>query len=142
MPERPLVPDTCGRRGKAEGLAQILQRGSGHFRLQAEVGRFFRSHTAFAKDAKGLVRNQLANDLLTRPLYAGYAEAPDWGVSLRTGGHEGLISFETFERIQKRPTEGANLPARRHQCRRPLARHHRLRPLRQTADRLLVHQQD
>ena len=100
-----------------EPLASIIQEGlegfaSGRFESQAEVKRFFESHPAFPKNRYGVVRNQFVTDTLTKPLYAGYVEAPDWGVSLRKGNHEGLISFETFERIQKRLKEGARAPAR------------------------------
>ncbi|EIE50556.1 resolvase-like protein [Citreicella sp. 357] len=33
-------------------------------------------------------------------LYAGYVEAPKWGVHVRQGHHEGLIDFETYQQIQ------------------------------------------
>lgn len=100
-----------------EPLASIIQEGlegyaSGRFETQAEVKRFFESFPVFPKDRYGVVRNQFVTDTLTKTLYAGYVEAPDWGVSLRKGQHEGLISFETFERIQKRLKEGARAPAR------------------------------
>ena len=100
-----------------EPLASIVQEGlegyaSGRFASQAEVKRFFESHPAFPKDRYGVVRNEHVHRILTKPLYAGYVEAPDWGVSLRKGLHEGLISFETFERIQRRLKEGTRAPAR------------------------------
>jgi len=41
-----------------------------------------------------------------------YVEKPDWDVSLRKGRHEGLISFEDFQRIQRRLKEGARAPTR------------------------------
>ena len=50
--------------------------------------------------------------VLTRPHYAGYIEVPNWGVSLRKGHHDGLISFEAYEKIQKRLKGGARGPAR------------------------------
>ena len=100
-----------------EPLASILQEGlegyaSGRFQSQAEVRRFFESQPAFPKNRAGEVRNQLINDILTKSLYAGYVEAPHWGVSLRKGRHEPLISFDTFERIQERLKGGAKMPAR------------------------------
>lgn len=100
-----------------EPVASIIQEGlegfaSARFQLQAEVKRFFESRPEFPKDSKGLVRNQLIHEILTKPLYAGYVGAPDWGIPLRKGRHEGLISFEAFERIQRRLTEGAKTPAR------------------------------
>ena len=100
-----------------EPIASILQEAlegfaCGRFQSQAEVARFLESHDAFPKAGNGKVRYQLANDILTRALYAGYIECPEWGVDLRKGKHEGLISFETFERIQVRLKEGAYAPTR------------------------------
>ena len=100
-----------------EPLASIIAEGlegyaSGRFQIQAEVKRFFESHPSFPRDAGGFVRNQKVTDILTQPLYAGYVEHPDWGVSLRKGQHEGLVNFETFERIQARLKESAKAPAR------------------------------
>lgn len=46
-------------------------------------------------------------------LYAGYIESPAWGVSLRKARHEPLISWETFEKIQGRMTDGGYAPARK-----------------------------
>ncbi len=40
-------------------------------------------------------------------------EAPKWGVSLREGKHEPLISFETFQKIQHRLNSTAKVPARK-----------------------------
>lgn len=100
-----------------EPLASILQEGlegyaSGRFQTQAEVKRFFESRPEFPKNTKGKVRNQYVNDILTRVLYAGMVERPEWGVSLRQGKHEGLISFETFQKIQERLEGRAYAPAR------------------------------
>ncbi len=100
-----------------EPLASIIQEAmegyaSGRFDTQAEVKRFLESCPAFPKNRLGMVRGSLVTEILTKTLYAGYVEAPDWGVSLRKGQHEGLVSFETFERIQKRLKEGARAPAR------------------------------
>ncbi len=100
-----------------EPLASIIQEAmegfaSGRFDTQAEVKRYLESCPAFPKNRAGMVRGSLVTEILTKPLYAGYVEAPDWGVSLRKGQHEGLVSFETFERIQKRLKDGARAPAR------------------------------
>ncbi len=100
-----------------EPLASIIQEGiegfaSGRFQTQAEVKRFFESQTYFPKNKRGLVRNQLVNDILTRVLYAGMVEHADWGVSRREGKHEGLISYQTFEKVQARLAGKAYAPAR------------------------------
>ena len=100
-----------------EPIASIIQEGlegfaSGRFQTQAEVKRFFESFPAFPRDGRGLVRGQLVKDILTRVLYAGMVERSEWGVSLRQGKHEGLISFEMFEQIQERLQGKAYAPAR------------------------------
>lgn len=41
-------------------------------------------------------------DILINPIYAGYIEYPAWGVERRKGHHEGIITEEVFERVQKR----------------------------------------
>ncbi len=113
--------ETVPGRGKMlkrdEPLASIIEEGlrgyaSGRFQLQAEVKRFFESFPAFPRDRLGRVRNQKVKDILTHSLYAGYVEAPEWGVSLRPGQHEGLIDLETFEKVQQRLKEGAKAPIR------------------------------
>lgn len=50
--------------------------------------------------------------LFNKVVYAGYVEAPAWGVSVRKGEDEGLIGFETHERILK-TLEGKARPAAR-----------------------------
>lgn len=100
-----------------EPLATIIAEGmegfaSGRFQTQAEVKRFFEGFLEFPKTRFGTVTNEAVNRILTRVLYAGYLERPDWDVSLRPAQHEPLISLATFERIQERLNEGAKVPAR------------------------------
>jgi len=96
-----------------EPMASIIQEAlegfaSGRFETQGEVIRFLETQPDFPKGRRtGLVR------LMRRVHYAGYVEAPDWGVSLRKGHHEGLISLETFQAVQRRMKEGARVPARK-----------------------------
>lgn len=40
-------------------------------------------------------------EIVMDPFYAGYIAYPKWGVSLRDGKHEGIISYDTFMRNQK-----------------------------------------
>lgn len=101
-----------------EPLATIIQEGlegfaSGRFDLQVEVLRFFESFPEFPRDRNGDVRNQRVTEVLTRPVYAGFVEAPNWGVSRRLGKHEGLISYQTFQRIQERLAGNPKTPARK-----------------------------
>ena len=101
-----------------EPLASIVREGlegyaCGRFDSQAEVQRFFTGQPAFPKDGSGNVRAQLVTDILTRVIYAGYVEAPNWDVSRREGQHEGLITLETFNAIQRRRTGVAKAPKRK-----------------------------
>ncbi|MCD1628105.1 recombinase family protein [Seohaeicola saemankumensis] len=73
---------------------------SGRFASQAEVQRFLESNPHFPKDTKdGRIRPMTITRLLKKVVYAGYVEAPKWGVSVRKGQHDALISFETHQRI-------------------------------------------
>lgn len=90
-----------------EPIATIIQDAleayaSGHLTTQADVARFLGECSHFPRDRAGKVRDQVANNILTNPLYAGYVQVPKWDVSLRPGHHPALISFETFQRIQRR----------------------------------------
>ncbi|MEO1407251.1 MAG: recombinase zinc beta ribbon domain-containing protein [Pseudomonadota bacterium] len=102
-----------------EPRASILQEAlegyaSGWLETQVEVKRFLESQHSWPKDLpNGEIRNQRIYELLTRIVYAGYIEVPNWNVALRKGQHEGLISLETFERIQDRLKSTAKAPARK-----------------------------
>lgn len=103
---------------RKEPLSSIIQEAlegfaSGRFRSPAEVKRFLESQPDFPKCTKeGEVRFQRIERMLTRPQYAGYIEVKKWGIPLRKGHHEGLISFEAWQKIQSRLKKSANAPAR------------------------------
>jgi len=87
---------------------------SGRFASQAEVQRFLERDPHFPKDLKnGSLRPMTVTRLLKKVAYAGYVEAPKWGVSVREGQHEGLISFETYQRIQDNLEGKKRAPAAR-----------------------------
>lgn len=44
----------------------------------------------------------LVRRILTRVIYAGYIEYPDWEVSRRRGHHTPIISLDIFERVQEK----------------------------------------
>ena len=96
-------------------VAEALEGfAAGRFRSQSEVKRFFESRPEFPKSNRsGEVRITKVTEILQRPTYAGYINAPNWGVGLRKGHHEPLISFATHERIQALLEAGANAPARK-----------------------------
>ena len=80
-----------------EPLASVIQEAlegyaSGRFDSQADVQRFMKNNPLFPKDKRGEVRHQRVSLLLNQAGYAGYVEAPNWGVDLRVGQHEPIIS--------------------------------------------------
>lgn len=112
-----LVPGRGKMLKRDEPYASIIQEAlegyaSGRFQTQAEVKRFFESQPDFPKNKKGEVRNQRVNDILTKPIYAGYVGKAEWDIPLHKGQHEGLIDFQTFQRIQDRLLGGAKTAAR------------------------------
>jgi hypothetical protein len=106
-----LVPDEPNAsiiREALEGFA------AGRFQSQIEVKRHLEAQPEYPKDLPdGTIRNARVLEMLNRIIYTGYIEVPNWDISLRKGHHEGLISLETFERIQKRLKEGAKASARK-----------------------------
>ena len=132
-----------------EPVASIIQEGleafaSGRIETQGELKRFFESRPEFPKDTpRGEIRYETIIRILNRPHYAGYIEVPEWGVSLRKGHHQGLISLETYEQVHERIRDGARAPARADiSTDFPLARRRRLRRLRAAFDLLLVEEQN
>ena len=87
---------------------------SGRFASQSEVKRFLEAQPEYPKTmAGGGVRIQKVRWMLGQILYAGYVAAPKWGIPMRDGQHEGLISKETFWRIQDRLKGRPAMPARK-----------------------------
>ena len=90
---------------RVEPLASIIAEGlegyaAGRFNSKPEVKRFFESHAGFPLCRHGFLTNQQIHRIMTHPLYAGYLESKAWGISLRKAQHEGVISLETFQRVQ------------------------------------------
>ncbi|MCP8896363.1 recombinase family protein [Shinella daejeonensis] len=101
-----------------EPVASVVQEALegfayGRFETQAAVQHFLQHHPLFPKDGTGIVRHFRVTQMLNQPLYAGYLELPDWGVSLRPAEHEGLISFQTYQKIQERLHGGVYAPRKR-----------------------------
>lgn len=115
------VTERMEGRGKVlvrdEPIASILQEGlegyaTGRFNSQAEVARFFNAQPEFPKNKYGEVTIETAKRILKRLAYAGMVERPAWGVSRRKGQHEGLISYEMYEKIQNKLAGKAYAPTR------------------------------
>lgn len=86
---------------------------SNRFSSQTEVLRWLESQPEFPKDKpNGTIRPQSIVRFLGKEVYAGLVCSKKWGVSLREGQHEGLISIATYERIQRKLKEGVYAPTR------------------------------
>ncbi len=104
-----LIPDEP----HASVIKEALKRfADGRFETQVEVKRFIEKHPTFPLLRKGKIHLQRVREMLERVLYTGYIDVPDWGIIMQPGKHEALISFETFQRIQKRLKGQAKVPAR------------------------------
>jgi len=100
-----------------EPVASIIQEAleglaAGRFQSIAEVKRFFETFPTFPRDMYGDVRYQRVTEIATRPVYAGCVSCDKWDMNIRQGQHEGLISYEDFQKVQQRLTEKPQAPAR------------------------------
>ena len=100
-----------------EPLASVIQEAlegyaCGRFQLQSEITRFFQRQPAFPKNRFGDVTHEATRRILSRLLYAGMLEKPEWGIGVMKAQHEGLISYETFLKIQERLNGKVMAPAR------------------------------
>ncbi len=101
-----------------EPLASIVTEAlegyaTGRFGTQTEVKRFLEMQPEYPKDKpNGEVYQQTVVRLLGKEVYAGLVACKKWGVSLREGQHEGLISVQTYERIQHKLLHGSHAPYR------------------------------
>lgn len=104
-----IVPD--------EPLASIIREAlegyaSGRLDCRAAVKRFLEAHPEFPTCRHGVVLDQRVYQLLTQPLYAGYLQIPRWDIGLRKAQHQGLIGFDTYNRIQERLDGSLRAPSR------------------------------
>lgn len=101
-----------------EPLASIVQDAlegfaTGRLSSQAEVRRFLERQPLFPKDKpNGELRPMTITCFLNKAVYAGYVSAPSWGIPLRPGRHDALISLASYERIQERLSDTGHAPKR------------------------------
>ncbi|MEM9128180.1 MAG: recombinase family protein [Pseudomonadota bacterium] len=87
---------------------------TGRFASQTEVQRFLEADPHYPKDLpNGKLRSQTVPRLLRKPVYAGYIGSKALGVSLRKARLEGLISFETHQKILDKLERGVYAAARK-----------------------------
>lgn len=93
---RPKEPEASLIKEALDGFAR------GILLTQKDVQNFFNS-----RNFKGVGNIYLegVKRILTEPLYAGIVEYPKWDIARREGHHQGLVTIETFEQIQRRLQE-------------------------------------
>ena len=89
---------------------------------QVDLQKFYQSKDLHKLIGAKQVHLQFVKRIITETLYAGLVEYPEWGIERRTGQHQGVISPETFNKIQakiKKPerkpreTDSLEFPLRR-----------------------------
>ena len=104
-----LVPDEP----RASIVREVLEGfASGRFNSQMEVKRFLDGHPDFRRKYSKTIYLQKIRELLERSVYAGYMDAPKWGLSQIEGKHEPLISYETHRRVLERLRKPLSAPTR------------------------------
>jgi site-specific DNA recombinase len=104
---------------RKEPEASIIQEAlegfaSGRFQNQAEVKRFLDANPEFPR-ARGVkeVKFDKVTGILTRLVYSGYLEKPEWDVPLTKAQHEPLIAYEAYLINQSRLKGKKVAPARK-----------------------------
>tara|TARA_Y100000310_G_scaffold123562_2_gene122315 strand:- start:13517 stop:15046 length:1530 start_codon:yes stop_codon:yes gene_type:complete len=91
---------------KAAIIKEALEGyASGRFQSQLDVQLFLQKQNFTHRSEPGVVHHEQVRRILTQVLYTGYIEYTPWEVTRRKGHHRGLVSLETYERIQERIAE-------------------------------------
>jgi site-specific DNA recombinase len=111
------VPDHGNLMVRDEPVASLIAEmfegyASGRFQGPAEIMRYVLAHPAWPQERHKTTTVDSIIEILNRIHYAGYIDAPDWGVHMKEGKHEPLVSLATFNKVQARMKMTANAPAR------------------------------
>lgn len=91
----------------------LLGFHSRRFETQTDVANFLQKKKfTHRTEFKGKVHLEQVERLLTRILYSGWVEYPQWKIPRRKGHHEGLITIKQFDEIQHRLKETQRTPQR------------------------------
>jgi len=101
-----------------EPLASVISEAlegfaNGLFETQSEIKRFLEASPHFPKSGNGKVHYSRVKELLSKPLYAGYLNYPEWGLNWLKGKHEPIVSVETYQKVQARQQHKAKAPIRK-----------------------------
>ena len=89
----PIEPEASIVKEAFEGFAL------GRFSLQVDVQKFLSEKQFLGKKKINL---EQVKRLLSRPVYAGYIEYPDWEVERIIGKHKPIISKEIYEKVEEK----------------------------------------
>lgn len=111
------VPDHGNLMVRDEPVASLITEifegyASGRFQGPAEIMRYLLAHPAWPRERQHTTTVDSVIEILNRVHYAGYINAPDWGVVMKEAKHEPLISLATYNKVQERMKGSANAPAR------------------------------
>lgn len=100
----------------------MISFAENQLKRQTDLQCFFLSKNLPGLLGKKTIHLELVNRILTQPLYTGFVEHKEWGISKRPGKHKALISEEIYnknqeklKRLERIPHETDNLefPLRR-----------------------------
>jgi site-specific DNA recombinase len=83
---------------------------SGRFQNQTEIVLFLQANPLWPSDMRKRVSCERVYELLTRPHYAGYIDAPTYGIRMKKGHHEPIISLATYQAVQERLNAKPKVP--------------------------------
>jgi site-specific DNA recombinase len=84
---------------------------SGLLHSQTDVMEFLRARN-FREKGKKIYLEQVKR-MLTKPIYAGLIEYPEWEVTRRVGHHQAIVSEQTFDNVQRILQEGRRIRTRK-----------------------------
>jgi len=101
-----------------EPVASLIQEifegyACGRFQGAAEIMRYLEVHPNWPQSRREHMTVERVLELLERVHYAGYLDYPEWGIHMKRGKHDGIISLAVFNEVQDRLKGKANVPARK-----------------------------
>lgn len=85
---------------------------SGRFQNQTEIMLFLKNNPLWPAGMRKRVTVERVYELLNRPHYAGYIDAPTYGIRMKKGHHEPIISLATYQAVQARLNDKPKVPTR------------------------------
>lgn len=101
-----------------EPVASLIQEifegyAAGRFQGAAEIMRYLEAHPDWPQSRREHMTVERVLELLERVHYAGYLDYPEWGIHMKRGKHDPIVSLTVFNQVQERIKGKANAPARK-----------------------------